>query len=298
MESVSFYSEGVRLEGNVFRPDAAAFPGARPVVVLCHGYTGTRDLYLPDAARALAEVGYVGVTFDYKGWGTSEGPPRRLDPYGRVADTEAAITLASRLAGVDATRIALFGWSFGGATVIWTGAHDRRVKCVVSAVGVGDGPVWMRRVRSDAEWAALMKIADEDRVARLASGQSRMTERADILWLDEESKRISAAGRANTTAGSATQIPAEFIDETMAFRPQWIVDRLAPTPLLLITTDSDLVVPQAEAEELYRAAKEPKRLVVLKGFGHYAVYSGEAFRQTMAETIAWLDKHMAAAAQA
>ena len=67
MESVSFYSEGVRLEGNVFRPDATAFTGPRPIVVLCHGYTGTRDLYLPDAARALAAVGYVGVTFDYKG---------------------------------------------------------------------------------------------------------------------------------------------------------------------------------------------------------------------------------------
>ncbi len=297
MESVSFYSEGVRLEGNVFRPDASAFPGPRPIVVLCHGYTGTRDLYLPDAARALTEVGYVGVTFDYKGWGTSEGPTRRLDPYGRVADTQAAITFASLLPGVDTSRIALFGWSFGGATVIWTGAHDRRVKCVISAVGVGDGPVWMRRVRSDAEWAALTKIADEDRIARLKTGQSRMSERADILWLDEESKRISAAGRANTTAGSATQIPAEFIDETLAFRPQWIVDRLAPTPLLLITTDNDLVVPQAESEELYAAAKEPKRLVVLKGFGHYAVYSGEAFRQTMAETIAWLDQHMGAGAK-
>lgn len=294
MESVSFYSEGVRLEGNVFRPDPAAFRGPRPIVVLCHGYTGTRDLYLPDAARALASVGYVGVTFDYKGWGTSEGPTRRLDPYGRVADTQAAITFASQLSGVDATRIALFGWSFGGATVIWTGAHDRRVKCVISAVGVGDGPVWMRSVRSEAEWQALTKIADDDRIARLRTGQSRMSERADILWLDEESKRISAAGRANTTAGSATQIPAEFVDETMGFRPQWIVDRLAPTPLLLITTDNDLVVPPAESEALYEAAKEPKRLVVLKGFGHYAVYSGEAFRQTMAATVEWLDTHMSA----
>jgi len=292
MESVSFYSEGVRLEGNVFRPDATAFPGPRPIVVLCHGYTGTRDLYLPDAARALAAVGYVGVTFDYKGWGTSDGPTRRLDPYGRVADTQAAITFATLLPGVDASRVALFGWSFGGATVIWTGAHDRRVKCVISAVGVGDGPVWMRSVRSDAEWLALMRVADEDRVARLKSGKSRMSARADILWLDDESKRISAAGRANTTAGSATEIPAEFIDETLAFRPQWIVDRLAPTPLLLITTDNDLVVPQAESEQLYAAAKEPKRLAVLKGFGHYAVYSGEAFRQAMDETITWLDQHM------
>lgn len=62
MELVRFYSEGVRLEGNLFRPDTNRFQGPRPGVVLCHGYTGTRDLYLPEAANALNEVGYVALT--------------------------------------------------------------------------------------------------------------------------------------------------------------------------------------------------------------------------------------------
>lgn len=292
MNLVSFFSEGVRLEGNIFRPDHARFPGPRPGVVLCHGYTGTRDLYLPDAARALAEAGYVALTFDYKGWGTSDGPTRRLDPYGRVYDVQAAITYLSQQPETDKRRIGLFGWSFGGATVIWTAAHDRRVKCVVSAVGVGDGPVWFRSVRNEEEWQHVNRIADEDRVQRLDTGKSKMADRADILWLDPDSKRISAAGRAKTTAGAATEIPAEFIDETMSFRPQWIVDKVSPAALLLITTDGDFVVPKAESERLYAAAKDPKRLVVLKGFGHYDVYSGEAFRQTMAATLEWLGAHL------
>lgn len=296
MELVSFYSEGVRLEGNLFRPDAAKFPGKRAGVVLCHGYTGTRDLYLPDAARALTEAGYVALTVDYKGWGTSEGPTRRLDPYGRVFDVQAAVTFLMLQPEVDTARIGLFGWSFGGATVIWSAAHDRRVSCVISAVGVGDGPVWFRSVRNEQEWAHVTEIADKDRLERLKSGVSRMAERSEILWLDPKSQAISAAGRAKTTAGGATQIPAEFIDETMNFRPQWIVDKLAPTALLLITTDDDLVVPPAESERLYAAAGEPKRLVTLKGFGHYDVYSGEAFRQTMAATVEWLDTYLAAKA--
>ena len=37
--------------------------------MLCHGYTGVKDLYLPDNARVLNEAGYVVLTFDYKGWG-------------------------------------------------------------------------------------------------------------------------------------------------------------------------------------------------------------------------------------
>lgn len=51
-------------------------------------------------------------------------------------------------------------------------------------------------------------------------------------------------------------------------------------------------MPPAESERLYAAAGEPKRLVVLKGFGHYDVYSGEAFRQTMDATIDWLGTHL------
>ena len=292
MELVSFYSEGVRLEGNLFRPDSTRFPGRRPGVVLCHGYTGTRDLYLPDAALALNEAGYVALTFDYKGWGTSEGPTRRLDPYGRVFDAQAATTFLLLQSETDENRIGLFGWSFGGATVIWSAAHDRRVKAVVSSVGVGDGPIWFRSVRNDDEWAHVTKIADEDRAARLNTGVSKMSDRSEILWLDPESTRISAAGRKNTTAGSATEIPAEFIDETMNFRPQWIVDKVSPAALLLVTTDGDLVVPKEESERLYAAAGEPKKLVTLEGFSHYDVYSGEAFQQTMNATIAWYDEHL------
>ena len=60
--------------------------------MLCHGYTGVRNLYLPDIARVLTEAGYVVLTFDYKGWGDSDGPKSRLAPYGRVIDSQAALT--------------------------------------------------------------------------------------------------------------------------------------------------------------------------------------------------------------
>ena len=41
-------------------------------------------------------------------------------------------------------------------------------------------------------------------------------------------------------------------------------------------------------------AGEPKKLVVLKGFGHYEVYGGDAFRQVMEETLAWYGTHLPA----
>src|SRR5439155_1410144 len=82
--------------------------------VQCHGYTGIKDLYLPDNARTLAQAGYVVMTFDYKGWGESAGPRSRLAPYSRVADVQAAMTFLGTLPEVDAERIGLYGTSYGG----------------------------------------------------------------------------------------------------------------------------------------------------------------------------------------
>ena len=73
-----------------------------------------------------------------------------------------------------------------------------------------------------------------------------------------------------------------------------MVDKIAPRPILFITTDDDRLVPPEESEALYARAGEPKRLVMLKGFGHYEVYAEPAFSQVMAETVDWFRQHLPA----
>ena len=117
LKPVTFYSEGVKLAGDLFLP-ADIKPGERRAgIVLCHGYTGVRSIYLPDNARVLAEAGYVVLTFDYKGWGDSDGAKTRLAPYSRVADVQAALTFVGAQPEVDAARL-------GGAAD--SVHHDRR----------------------------------------------------------------------------------------------------------------------------------------------------------------------------
>ena len=58
-QPVNFYSEGHKLSGDVFLPDDISDGQLRAGIVLCHGYTGVKDLYLPDNARVLNEAGYA-----------------------------------------------------------------------------------------------------------------------------------------------------------------------------------------------------------------------------------------------
>ena len=290
-QPISFFSEGVRLAGDLFLPGDLAPGERRAGIVLCHGYTGVRSLYLPDNARVLAEAGYVVLTFDYKGWGDSEGPRARLAPYGRVIDAQAALTTLAAQPMVDSERLGLYGTSYGGSTVVWVAAIDPRVKCVVSVVGVGNGRRWMRSVRRPDEYHDLLERSAADRARRAATGQSEFVERSEILLADRQSAELAAAARRGNP-GAINEIPIEFVDDTLGFNPEWVVDKIAPRPALFITTSGDRLVPPEESEAMYCQAGEPKKLVVLPGWGHYEVYTGECFRRVMEATLAWYREHL------
>ena len=292
-KAVSFYSEGVRLVGDIYYPDDMKASDKRAGIVLCHGYTGVKDMYLPDNARVLNTAGYIVLTFDYKGWGDSEGPRSRLAPYSRVADVQAALTFFGTLPEVDAEHLGIYGTSYGGATVVWTGAVDQRVKCVVSVVGIGNGARWMRSVRRPDEFHDLLARAGRDRVKHVLEGKSEFVKREEILLPDRQSAELASAARRNNPAAVNT-IPLEYVAETMEFAPEWVVDRIAPRPVLFITTDNDRLVPPEESIHLHARAGEPKKLVVLRGYGHYEVYLEPAFSEVMQATVAWYEQYLPA----
>ncbi|NKB60413.1 MAG: alpha/beta fold hydrolase [Alphaproteobacteria bacterium] len=290
-DPISFFSEGHKLDGDLYLPDGLEQNDIRAGVVLCHGYTGVKDLYLPDNARVLCDAGYAVLTFDYKGWGKSEGARDRLAPHSRVADVQAAMTFLGAQPQVDANSIGLYGTSYGGATVVWTAAIDERVKCVVSVVGVGHGQRWMRSVRRPDEWVDMLERSEADRIERTIAGESERADRGEILLADRQSAALAAAARKDNPNAINT-LPLEYIDETLQFHAEWVVDKIAPRPVLFITSDDDRLVPPEESESMYAKAGEPKKLVVLKGYGHYEVYVEPAFSEVMAPTSEWFQEYM------
>lgn len=292
-QAVSFYSEGSKLGADLYLPAGLGKAEKRAGIILCHGYTGVRNLYLPEIAGLFAAAGYVVLTFDYKGWGDSEGPKTRLAPHSRAADVQAALTFLAARKEVDPEQLGLFGTSYGGSTVVWVAAIDPRVKCVVSVVGVGNGARWMRSVRRPDEHYDLLQRSAADRVQRMLTGKSEFVPRDQVLLPDRESAQLSAAAR-RKVAAAVNEIPLEFIDDTLHFNPEWVVDKIAPRPVLFITTDDDRLVPPQESEAMYARAGEPKKLVILQGFSHYQVYTGEALRQVMDASLAWCREYLPA----
>ena len=101
---IEFDAEGVTLRGWLYRPDEAT--GPVPTVVMAHGFSAVKEMYLDSFAEAFAAGGLGALVFDNRNFGASDGEPRQeIDPWAQVRDYRHAITYATTLPEVDRDRI-------------------------------------------------------------------------------------------------------------------------------------------------------------------------------------------------
>jgi pimeloyl-ACP methyl ester carboxylesterase len=270
-KEVTFYSAGFKLFGTFYFPDTMR-PGEKlPTVLCCHGLRANRKVILPDFARAFTTHGYAAFIFDYRGFGESEGQKNRLISKERDEDIINATTFLGLQQEIDATRVALFGISYGGANVISTGAADARTKAIVSVVGFGDGDRWLRNSRRLWEYWALRKRIDKDRERRVLTGSSEYVDTYEILVpTPAEEKFYSGSGQ---IAALKTELPLETADDILSYKPEAVAHLIAPRPVLIIGAELDYLTGFEECVSLYEKAREPKQLHILPGISHYETYS-------------------------
>ncbi|HTM26567.1 MAG TPA: DPP IV N-terminal domain-containing protein [Vicinamibacterales bacterium] len=122
-------ADGVTLDGWMMRP--SSFDGSKtyPVIVFVYGEPASQTV--TDAwsgghlfYRALADAGYVVVSFDNRGTPAPKGAAWRKVIYGAVGvlssqDQAAAIeALAATHSFIDLSRVGIWGWSGGGSNTL------------------------------------------------------------------------------------------------------------------------------------------------------------------------------------
>ena len=96
-------------------------PKPRAVALFCHGNAGN-IVSRGETLKILQERhGLAVMTFDYRGYGKSEGKPSER---GILQDARAARAWLASRAGVEETEIVLMGRSLGGAVAVDLAAQD------------------------------------------------------------------------------------------------------------------------------------------------------------------------------
>ncbi|XRQ16288.1 alpha/beta hydrolase [Actinomadura welshii] len=198
--------------------------------VLAHGFTCSwRQPALRRIAGALHRHGGV-MALDFRGHGRSGGRSTVGDR--EVLDIDAVVA-AARRRGYE--RIAVTGFSMGGAVVIRHAALHGGVDAVVSVSAPARwyyrDTVPMRRVH----WAI------ERRAGRLAVRLARGTRVARRGW------------------------------DPVPEAPHEVAGRIAPVQLLIVHGNADPFFPVEHGRQLYEAACEPRELWIEPGFGHAEV---------------------------
>src|SRR5271163_3981323 len=140
---IEFNAEGVILRGWFYAAEASP----APAVVMAHGFSAVKEMYLDSVAEVFDRAGLNVLVFDNRNFGASDGQPRQeIDPWAQVRDYRHAITWVSSRSEIDASRIGVWGSSYSGGHVLTVGAIDRRVKCVVSQVPLASGSRNLKRL--------------------------------------------------------------------------------------------------------------------------------------------------------
>ena len=137
-QDIEFDAEGVTLRGWLYLPQGIS--GPVPAIVMAHGFSAVKEMYLDGFAEAFAAGGLAALVFDNRNFGASDGEPRQeIDPWAQVRDYRHAITYAQTRPEVDADRIGVWGSSYSGGHVLVLGAIDKRCKCVAAQVPLVSG---------------------------------------------------------------------------------------------------------------------------------------------------------------
>src|ERR1019366_7324611 len=185
-------SDGKALRGWHYLP--SGLPGKHPTIVMAHGFSAVKEMYLDKYAEAFAQAGLASIVFDNRNFGASDGMPRQeIDPWMQIRDYSDAITFAAGLPETDAEGIGVWGSGYSGGHVLVVAAIDRRVKCVVSQVPTISGSQGTPRlVRADF-LAGLFAQSAADRRHRAAGKPPAM-----IPVVDENPLAVSALPTADS----------------------------------------------------------------------------------------------------
>jgi len=122
-----------------------------PVVVMCHGFTGSRleaHFLFVKAARKFCADGLAALRFDFRGSGESGGRFEDMTIPGEIADALGAISLVARHPALDSRRIGLLGLSLGGLVAANAASRDRRVRSLALWCPSADPLAMMKRILS------------------------------------------------------------------------------------------------------------------------------------------------------
>ncbi|MCX5336344.1 MULTISPECIES: alpha/beta hydrolase [unclassified Streptomyces] len=278
----------ITLRGRLYLPENAT--GPVPVVIAHEGIGSVAEVGFP-YAHLFTDVGLGVAFYDHRGLGYSDGEPRQqIDPWQFARDMRHVITHLSLREDVDPAKIAVWGFSLGGAIGMFAAATDNRPAAVVSVIPPVSG-ISARKLFPPAELAGLDAAIVADRVAQgrggppllLQTSGERTADGPPVMFTDPEG--LEFIKRFDDIPSFRNQLTLSSLDYVFEMEITAYAERIT-APVLMVLADSDTVAPVEDAREMFKRITAPKELVEYPG-QHYGILLNH-FEEIISRTTSWL----------
>jgi dienelactone hydrolase len=286
-QDVTFWSDGVRLQGDIFKPKGLRPEQKLPGIILVHGWGGNKSNLNKAYAPQFAGLGFVVMTFDLRSWGESDGflladdklPAAQettevtvtgqhvrsiVNPLKMIEDARAALSWFVAEPNLQADNIGIWGTSLGGGLALVTAANDSRIKALVTQIGA---------VNNRASFAMI----------------------PDHMVATWETQR--ARGQITPYPGPESGSPGlRGYPDLIAMKqydPATYWDKLTIPTLVIEAEDEELFDRKLNGQALHASLKDrvPTRYLVLPGT-HYAIYRDQGYLEALKAAQDWFVEHL------
>ncbi|SEH00909.1 hypothetical protein SAMN05444920_11898 [Nonomuraea solani] len=269
VQKVKFPAGDATLTGNLFLPaDADPAPG----IVVAGTWTSIKEQMADRYAERLADRGFAALSFDFTGYGESEGEPRDHEvPQRKVRDINHAVTFLAQHPAIDASRLGALGVCAAAMYMSGNAADDPRIRSLALVAPWLHDPAICQEVYSIA-----------GKLAEAARARATYEATGDVEYVPVVSGSDPRAAMPfdidfylNPDRGGLPQWPNRFA--VMAW-PGWLgydsislASRLTQ-PVLLVHSE-DAAIPDG-ARRFHAALAGPKEFVWTEG-DQFAFYDQE-----------------------
>lgn len=270
--------------------------GKPAVVVMGHGFAGTRDAGLEPFAEHFARKGIAALVFDYRHFGASGGAPRQLvDPWRQLEDWRAALAFARAHPRVDGARVALWGSSLGGGLALISGATDGNVRAVVAQAPQIDSNLEGEATFPGALWVVrLLLTAWSDMAIQGMGGDPIMipaiapADGFGMIVDDQAFEAFESVVKPDTTYRN--EVVAHSIFTFDDYNPA-VQGAAIRAPVLLIASRGDRFAPFAAAEAFVKS--HPNATLAEIDGDHFAIYASPRLEHAADAAASFLAQHLA-----
>ncbi len=250
---------GDTIVGTLEMPKGVVKP---PVVLLLHGFTGSRDeLPIKDTsegvfsrtARILSERGVASLRIDFTGSGESSGKWEDVTATSEIADALAAFDWLKASDLIDPTRIHVLGWSLGGLVA----AHVAAERPVISAT------LWAPVGNPAYNFAHF--LGNDAVEAAIADPDAQKVVEITLPW------------------GAKTRLKTAFFKSLVSTDPIGAIAHYKGPLFVIVGTKDTVVTPQPAAGETFLTYHDgAEKFMILPTDHAFDAFTGPATVDTMA----------------